>query len=1256
MKILLLILKSRLPLPNSGMLLLLLLLTLTTNYVDGQQIINAGPDQSIPCGTTAALTATISPTQSTTAYTISTAAYNPDPYNQGTLVTQSQIITGTFDDGATGAKPIGFSFCYFGNTYTNFYIGTNNWISFSPGQNITYVTTSIPNSSGAAPRNSILGPWQDINPSTGGTIRYAVYGTAPYRRLVISYYNVPMYSCSGLLYSSQIKIYETTNIIETHIANKPLCTSWNNGRAVHGLLNSNGSVAVTVPGRNNTQWTVSNECRRFTPSGAPAYTVDWLDANNTVVGTGTSINVTPLAPTNYTARLTLTCGNTQFTDQVLVSVPNYPTPAFSLSSNTVCAGDVVTVTYNGTATQAATYNWNFSGATIISGSGRGPYQIQWANAGTQNVTLSVTENGCTSAIGGLPVTVNALPTATFTAPASVCNPDTVQISFTGNTLPSAVYNWNFAGGNVISGSNAGPYTVYWPTTGAKNVTLNISQNGCNATPASNVVNVYNTPTAFFTPVSGVCENSATSITYNGNATSGATYNWNFNGGSVVSGSGQGPYQIAWANAGNYDVTLSVSENGCNSPAITNAVTVNDIPVAAYTSPATLCLPDTALITFTGNGNVDATYNWGFSGGTIISGSGQGPYSVVWSTPGAKAISLTVTQSGCISNTQNTTTTVYAVPTANFSIAPSVCQGAELIANYTGTATTGATYTWTFNSAQINSGANQGPYAIQWNNAGNYTTTLSVTENGCTSPLVSKQVVVNQMPTSLFNVQSPLCENQTGIIQYAGNASAAANYTWNFDAGVVQSGSANGPYSVLWAAAGTKNISLTVSENGCTSTQTNAVVNVDTLPRVNAGTDVSFCSGSVANLGVLPNTGFNYSWYPTNGLSDANIANPTVSLTNYTGSPIVYQYVVTVNNNAGSCSNFDTVFVTVNPEPVVSFATPAGQCLDNNSFQITPTGTFSANARFDWYANYTTTPTFNSAPVNHVFSTPGWHPISVTVTDNGCSSATFTDSVEVYAMPVANFSGNNLSGCLPFKAQFMDMSTSSTPIANYAWDLGASTSSDASPYYIYTKAGIHDISLTITDANGCTSSITIPAYVNANPVPVADFVATPDEVDVVFNPYTDIVDMSTGGTSYWYDFGDGNSMATANGQHRYADTGTYVITQIVTNQFGCADTSFRTVVAKPSHTFYIPNAFTPNADGVNDIFEPKGFEIENYTMNIFNRWGQLVFSTNDIKRGWDGSFNGIACEEGVYTWRSVYQSNAKNSDGRQVKEGIVTLLR
>ncbi len=173
------------------------------------QTVDASPEVSTICfGATATLTATYAGpvVTSTTNYSISTVPYAPDPFT-GTAVSLS-------DDSQTGFLPIGFNFCYFGQTYTQFIIGSNNWVGFLAGQTTTWVTTAIPNNGGTAPMGTIMGAWQDINPFAGGTVTYAVYGTAPNRRLVVSWSNVPMFSCTGQLYTSQIKIYETTNIIE----------------------------------------------------------------------------------------------------------------------------------------------------------------------------------------------------------------------------------------------------------------------------------------------------------------------------------------------------------------------------------------------------------------------------------------------------------------------------------------------------------------------------------------------------------------------------------------------------------------------------------------------------------------------------------------------------------------------------------------------------------------------------------------------------------------------------------------------------------------------------------------------------------------------------------------------------------------------------------------------------------------------------------------------------------------------------------
>lgn len=181
--------------------------------------------------------------------TYSTAA----AYNSGVVIPSS-------DDVTHGPFNIGFTFTFFGNNYTQFYVGSNGWIGFSPGQTTGYVAQYIPNAS--SPMNCILADWEDLLPG-GSNIYYTTIGTAPNRKLVVSFNNVPHYSCGGNLHTFQFVLYETTGVIDINYQSKPQCGASN---ATAGLVNSNNTNVVPVGGRNASQWTASNLSIRFTPS------------------------------------------------------------------------------------------------------------------------------------------------------------------------------------------------------------------------------------------------------------------------------------------------------------------------------------------------------------------------------------------------------------------------------------------------------------------------------------------------------------------------------------------------------------------------------------------------------------------------------------------------------------------------------------------------------------------------------------------------------------------------------------------------------------------------------------------------------------------------------------------------------------------------------------------------------------------------------------------------------------------------------
>ncbi len=204
--------------------------------------------------------------QAQNGYTVLSIPFNPDPYTVGT----SAAITA--DDMYGAVVPLPFSFCFYDQSYSALVIGSNGIVTFdtSKANGFCQWTFSAPIPNNYYADRSIMAPIQDLNPAMGGTIKYDVHGVAPYRRFIISYYQVPLFSCSTVLFSEQVILYETTNVIEIHILDKPLCGTWNNGNAIQGIQ-VDSLTAFAVPGRNYpSQWIVSNDGYRFRPEGACA--------------------------------------------------------------------------------------------------------------------------------------------------------------------------------------------------------------------------------------------------------------------------------------------------------------------------------------------------------------------------------------------------------------------------------------------------------------------------------------------------------------------------------------------------------------------------------------------------------------------------------------------------------------------------------------------------------------------------------------------------------------------------------------------------------------------------------------------------------------------------------------------------------------------------------------------------------------------------------------------------------------------------
>ena len=275
-------------------------------------------------------------------------------------VSSSTAITLT-DDQFSGVINIGFPFTFYGQTYTQCVISSNNYITFdlttAGGFSPWAINADIPNTTNAQ-ENSIMCPWQDINPGVGGVVEYGIAGTAPNRVFTVSFCEIPMFSCTTIDFTNQILLYEGSNRIETHIRDKPLCATWNGGVAIHGLQNATGTVANVVPGRNfsDPTWVTVNEGYAFIPnSSGPAYTIQpipfdpsvfnpivWQNSAGVTIHTGDSLPITlPQGSVETYTVETSICGGAVLADTITVYIPTVE--AIPLEPS--CQGEATGVVY-----------------------------------------------------------------------------------------------------------------------------------------------------------------------------------------------------------------------------------------------------------------------------------------------------------------------------------------------------------------------------------------------------------------------------------------------------------------------------------------------------------------------------------------------------------------------------------------------------------------------------------------------------------------------------------------------------------------------------------------------------------------------------------------------------------------------------------------------------------------------------------------------------------------------------------------------
>lgn len=465
-----------------------------------------------------------------------------------------------------------------------------------------------------------------------------------------------------------------------------------------------------------------------------------------------------------------------------------------------------------------------------------------------------------------------------------------------------------------------------------------------------------------------------------------------------------------------------------------------------------------------------------------------------------------------------------------------------------------------------------------------------------------------------------------------NATNTATIAWDFGSDSdPQLASGNNPQLIMMNPEALQmNVTVTVTDNGCVGTDTEIIDN-PADPFSSIVPQEAFCDGFTYSFENNALNAENYYWnFGVPGVGDGSQeANPTFTFPN-SGT---YQIMLVVSAEY-TCS--DTSYMSFEIfEPLDPFYPDHDiQCLDENSFDFAGQGAGTPFANYEWDFGAFATPTTSTQqnPQNVVFTVPDTHVVTLTISENGCEK-TYIDSVQVVDHFIADLTLDNAQGCPPL---LVDLNASAQSDVNvyFLWDFGDGTTSEQGlTTHTYEHPGTYDVTITAFTLQGCEDSV-IQVFDNAvvvHPNPIPGFTITPQQVDIL-NPETTIADSSYGSTGCHYFMSDGGEYYGCDFDYLWTESGFQTITQHVVNEFGCTADVTGTVIVN-GFIFFAPNSFTPDFDGLNDGWKPELTGISKYDLQIYNRWGELIFRTDDPKKPWFGNKIGsdYVMENEVYNY-------------------------
>lgn len=969
---------------------------------------------------------------------------------------------------------------------------------------------------------------------------------------------------------------------------------------------------------------------------------------------------------NYVASLTVTAANScahTFTSPITV----FQIPVAAFSTTNACAGSPASFIDNSTnafGDPIVSWNWNFGDASPTATSSVQNSSHTYSIQNTYTVQLIINTANCTDTISQN-LTINIKPTADFTfTPINGC--PTLSVNFTNTSANATSYNWNFGNGNTSSAIN--PSEVFTNTTTVnKTYTINltsITAAGCSDTNTS-VVTVFSKPTSSFL-VNAPTGCSPVAATFTNNSVGATNYNWTF-GDASSSTSTTSVLSHTYINTTlliqTYTVQLvAISNNGCKDS--------TSLTVTAYPRPTFNfnMIPNNGCTSLNVNfppvlGAV--SYQWNFGDGSPLDFSPNPTHAFTNTATTNKTYTVQLIASNafsCIDTTYGYPL-IFAKPQANFAVTPTVgCS--PLVTTFTNTSTSGSTYLWKFGDSNTAITTNANHSYLNSSNTSDQTftcTLVAITNNGCRDS-IDKSVLVYYKPNASFSIDTPKCVSKT--ITFSNNTIGTTGNVWDFGDLTATSSLQNPIHTFTNATSG--NVTFTVqliasTASGCKDT-IRGYPTVYAKPIANfALTPSVSCSPLNVNMNNSSLYATSYLWKYGDGNSSITFnTNNTYTNTSNTTNQSFNCTLLAINSNGCVDSLTKPVSVLFNPKANFTVDTPS--CSPK---LLTFTNTSQGALNYNWDLGTSTSTNINAAQ-QFINTTTSNITNTVQLISTSVSNCKDTIIVPIIVHPKPEFTIITLpdSGCATLNVNFPTIND----VSIYQWNFGdgnvSTTNNPTNIFYNNSQSTkTYTVQLIGTNGYGCkdTSSKIIKVFAK----PIALFQANPNTVYV---PATPVVcsNLSSGAVSYYWNFEDGNTSTETNPSHIYQSAGEYQIYLVATSTHGCKDTFELSskIIAVLESDIDIPNAFSPNANGGNggtfnlndvnnDVFHPVIKGIEKYELNIFSRWGELLFVTKDVTIGWDGYYKEKLCTQDVYVWKIT----ATTIDGKKInKTGDLLLLR